>query len=160
MTDLIERLDALERRLREVEDHLAIFKILATYGPGVDSMVTGPVGALWIENGVYDAGGFEPFVGKGIVDHLYHDWHQRVLAAGCAHVMSMPLVAITGDTAVATSYSQVCVRHESQWIIERASANRWEFIRVPGGWKVTHRLNRPLDGTDASKAVLAAGLTG
>lgn len=73
--------------------------------------------------------------------------------------MSMPLVTIEGDRVVATSYSRVYVREGDQWIIKRASANRWQFIRETGRWKVVHRLNRPLDGSEASKSVFSAGLT-
>jgi hypothetical protein len=52
MTD--DRIAALERRVRALEDQLAISQLIATYGPAVDSESAEAVGQLWAAEGVYD----------------------------------------------------------------------------------------------------------
>ena len=61
------RIDALERRLRDVEDQLAIYRLLAAYGLAVDSRTEAATAGLWTETGRYDYGG-APLVGAGLVD--------------------------------------------------------------------------------------------
>lgn len=51
MHSIDARLERLETRLSEVEDQLALYQILATYGPGVGSMTPAPVRDLWTEDG-------------------------------------------------------------------------------------------------------------
>ncbi len=59
MLTVHERIYALELRMRGVEDHLAIYQLLAAYGPAVDSLSGDAAGALWVEEGTYEhpAGG-------------------------------------------------------------------------------------------------------
>ena len=51
MATIEERLRALEERLQMTEDRLAIFQVLATVGPGVDSHSNKSVTDLWLEDG-------------------------------------------------------------------------------------------------------------
>jgi hypothetical protein len=165
MSDIESRLQSFEARLREAEsraqraqDQLDIYQLVATYGPGVDSLNEESVRNLWTEDGVYDPGG-NPYVGNDAVGKLiYGDIHQGFVNKGCAHVMSMPHIVVDGDTAVATGYSNVFLRDGDHWRVERASANRWELVRTAAGWKVKHRLNRQLLGSDKSRRVLGSGL--
>lgn len=160
MTDTnAARLATLEARLKQLEDQLAIYQLLATYGPGVDSLSEDAVAGLWTEDGVYDAGGQNPFRGNAAIGDLVNqEPHQTYVGKGCAHVVSMPHVTVDGDTAVATGHSRVYLNQGDHWRVERASANRWELVRTPTGWRVKHRLNRPLDGTAAPRDVLGRGL--
>ena len=154
-----DRARATEVRLRGTEDQLAIYQLVATYGPGVDSLSEETVRSLWTEDGIYDPGG-DPYVGNEAVGKLiYGDIHQGFVKKGCAHVMSMPRVTIHGDTAVATGYSRVYLHDGDHWRVERASANRWELVRTAQGWKVKHRTNRMLLGNDKPRKLLASGLT-
>lgn len=147
--------EMLEVRVRAVEDRLAIFQLLATYGPGVDSMTGAAVAALWTEDGTYDAGGVEPFVGATAVGRVVDlDLHRDFVRNGCAHVMSLPHLVVDGDTAVATGYSTVFVKRGDRWVGERVSANRWEFVRTAVGWRVNRRVNRPLDGGSPPRELL------
>lgn len=154
-----DRASAMHDRASAMEDQLAIYQLVATYGPGVDTLSEETVRSLWTEDGVYDPGG-NPYVGNDAVGKLiYGDIHQGFVKKGCAHVMSMPHVVVNGDTAVATGYSCVHVHEGDHWVVARASANRWELVRTESGWKVKHRLNRQLLGNDKSRQVLASGLT-
>lgn len=154
MTSLEDRLSALEARTRLVEDQLAIYQLLAAYGPAVDSLSGEAAAQLWVEDGRYEAGTYV-FEGRealaGLVDIANH---RTWVAEGCAHVVGLPLVAIDGDTAVARGYSRVYVHDGDHWRVHRASANRWDLRRTPEGWKVIHRVNRLLDGDEAARELL------
>ena len=153
-----DRLRTMDNRLRMTEDQLAIYQLIATYGPGVDSLNEEVVRSLWTEDGTYDTGR-EPYVGNQAVGKLiYGDLHQGFVNKGCAHVMSMPRVTIDGDTAVATGYSRVYIRDGDHWRVQRASANRWELVRTAQGWKVKHRTNRLMLGDDKPRQLLGRGL--
>ena len=156
------RLRALETRLAAVEDQLAITRLMATYGPAVDSLDAELTAELWAVDGWYDAG-VATFEGhQGLRDLIDSDLHQRLAAMGAAHVISAPQVTIDGDTAVAVCYAQVLVHDESAdagWRIWRVTANRWHWSRTPQGWKVVARTNRPLDGSDEPRQLFRDSLS-
>ena len=154
-----DRIAALEKRLQALEDRLAIFQLVATYGPAVDSLSENEVASIWTDDGVYDAGGNAPYVGRPQIGKLIEsDLHRKFVAAGCAHVGSLPHVTIDGDTAVATNYTRVYMREGDHWKVARASANRWELVRTDDGWHVRHRLNRLMDGTAEPREILGSNL--
>jgi SnoaL-like domain len=155
-----ERIAALERRVRALEDTMAICQLIATYGPAVDSECAPAVGELWSEDGVYDPGGTGtgPYVGRAAVGDLVHgERHQGYVQAGCAHVLSAPQVTVDGETAVAVNHSRVYLRNGAHWRLERVSANRWELARVDGTWQVRRRTNRLLDGSPEARSLLRPG---
>jgi hypothetical protein len=159
MSDIEKRVEALEQRLRLAEDTLAIYQLVATYGPGVDSLSGEVVGAMWTEDGVYDSGGLEPFRGRRAVGELVNfETHQGYVAKGCAHVMSLPHVVVDGDRAVATGHSRVYIHEGDQWRVVRASSNRWELVRTREGWKVELRTNRLLNGEPQARELFAQGI--
>lgn len=153
------RLEALERHVRELEDRLAIYQLVATYGPGVDTCTKEVVAGLWTEDGTYSASGAGTFEGAaGVAALVDSPSHQGYVERGCGHVLSLPHVTVAGDRAVATGYSQVCVRDGDHWEVRRASANRWELVRTPEGWRVQNRSNHVLDGSEASRDLLRRGV--
>ena len=153
-----QRLSRLEAHVRRLEDQIAIYQLLATYSPAVDSRSEAATAGLWTEDGQYDYGG-RPHVGARDVGSLVHlDTHKAYVEKGCAHVMSLPLVSVDGDRAVATGYSRLYVHSGDGWKVERASANRWELVRTGAGWRVANRINRLMDGSPAGREVLARGL--
>ncbi|GLZ41991.1 nuclear transport factor 2 family protein [Actinokineospora sp. NBRC 105648] len=159
MTD--DRIAALERRLAEVEDRLALLQIVAAYGPAVDSGSAEATAALWTEDGVYDT---FPVVLAGkaaIAGMVTGELHQGLINSGAAHLIGIPHIELAGDTAVVTTYSQLVLRDNEtdsyrSW---RTGVNRWEFARTPQGWRVTRRVNRQLDGTPEGRAILGAAVT-
>lgn len=160
MSDIMEaRIAALEARLAEMEDRLAIYQLIATYGPAADSVSDHAVVGLFTEDGTCDVGGAGSFtVSKDVDDMILGPMHQGYVARGCAHVMSLPHLELDGDAAVAVNYSRVYARHGDHWRVERASANRWELVRTGEGWRVKHRLNRLLNGEDEARRVLQAAV--
>lgn len=158
MSDTEARFAALEARIKGLEDQLAIYQLLATYGPSVDSRSGDVTGSLWTEDGRYDYGG-EPLEGKDSVGALVNiQPHVSYVADGCAHVISMPHVTVEGDQAVATGYSRVYLNQGDHWRVERAGANRWELVRTANGWKVHNRVNRLLNGQAEAQGLLSEGV--
>lgn len=158
MADIEEKLELMERRIRDLEDRMAIQQIIARYGPAVDSCSTEATANLWAADGSYDFGG-APLVGAEAVGKLVDlQTHRAYVARGCLHSMSTPVIEIDGDHAVATGNSRVYLHDGGDWKVERASANRWEFIRTVDGWRVTKRTNRLVDGSEEARVIFASGV--
>ncbi|WP_433220532.1 nuclear transport factor 2 family protein [Dactylosporangium sp. CS-047395] len=153
---LEETVAQLQRRVGELEDRLALMQLLATYGPAVDSGAAEPAAGLWTDDGVYDV---DPEVLRGraaIAGMVTGEGHQRLIRAGAAHLQGLPHLQVDGDRAVATAYSQLVLRDEATdgFRVWRTGVNRWEFTRTPGGWQVTHRTNRQLNGAAEARELL------
>ncbi|MEU7713243.1 nuclear transport factor 2 family protein [Micromonospora chalcea] len=151
------RLEQAERRLATAEDQLALWRIVASYGPAVDSGSAEITAQLWTEDGVYDT---FPVVLNGrdaLRGMVNGERHQALINNGAAHLMGLPHIVVDGDRAVVTNYSQLVLSAPDQngYRIWRTGSNRWEFTRTDEGWKVTHRWNRQLDGTDEGRDLLA-----
>jgi hypothetical protein len=154
------RLSAIEARLRQVEDTLAIQQLVALYGPAADSVSPELLEDMWASDGVYAPGGTPKYVGKAEVGGVVHSpAHQAYVNAGSGHLLSSPVIRVDGDVAVAVNYSQVYVHHYGTWQADRLSANRWELQRTTDGWVVQKRESRLLDGDAAARALLVPKLT-
>jgi hypothetical protein len=151
---LIARLDALEARLRAVEDEAEICRVIASYGPAVDSNDGAAVAALWADGGTYELEGWT-FTSDTMHLTVESDLHVRYVAAGSAHVMSLPKITLDGDRAVAINYSRVFIHEGERWVVDRTAANRWDMERTPAGWKVRRRVNRLTNGSAAARDLLA-----
>lgn len=152
---LESRLETLEARLLELEDRAAIMQLIASYGPAADTCSQGVIAGLWTDNGIYSVVGTATYEGKAAVGALVENaTHQDYVRRGCSHVMAMPHIVIDGDHAVATGYSQVFARDGDYWRVDRASANRWELVRTPDGWRVAARYNHLMDGSESSRDLL------
>lgn len=148
-------LNTLAKRIQALEDRLAIYDIIASYGPAVDSRSREKTAALFAEDGWYDFGGDILKGAPAIGDLVDSTTHVSYVEKGCAHAIALPKVDVDGDRAVAIGISRVYLHHGDHWRIERASANRWEFSRTADGWQVTGRTNRLLDGSGESRSLLA-----
>jgi len=156
-TDLQGRLEAIEGRLRLVEDQAALSQLVATYGPAVDSGSADSAAGLWHEDGVFDVVPMFELVGhEGIAGMVNGDGHQSLIHNGCGHVLTAPKLAIDGDDASGWNYA-FNIRWDAaadRFWIARLSANEWQFRRDPGGWRVVRRTNINLDGTPAPRDLL------
>ncbi|RMI28563.1 nuclear transport factor 2 family protein [Nocardia stercoris] len=155
MTDTAELVTQLAARVRTLEDKLAISGLMAAYGPAIDSGSADAVAALWTDDGVYD---IDTGVLRGhaeIIAMVRSRAHQDFIAGGCAHLLEPGHIHVDGDTAVATGKSQLVLRGGDGFRVARITANRWEFARVGGEWKVTRRTSRLLDGRADARELLA-----
>ena len=159
MTDLEHRLAALEQRLGQLEDERAVARLVAAYGPLVDSGDAEGVAALWEADGIYDVDELL-MTGRGEIAAMVRSAaHQRWIAGGCAHVVGPPHVTVAGDDAAAVCYSLMVVHEDGGFVLRRATANLWRLRRSASrGWRVTNRTNRVLDGREEAPALLASGL--
>ena len=148
--------ERLAERLRALEDREAIRDLIARYGPLADSGQAEAVAALFAEDGVYAVGGMGEAQGRAAIAALISGpVHQALMADGCAHVLTSPVIALEGDRAVARCHSIVFRHEDGEWAPVRVAANRWELTRGKAGWQVTRRDNALLDGSAASRALLS-----
>lgn len=168
------RLALLESRLRELEDRLEIYQLLSAYGPLVDSGDAEATADLWVADGVYDWGGGPkpadgtPVAREGwagaaysraeIAEMVRGPGHRSIIAGGAGHVIGLPHVQLSGDTAVATGYARLYRWDGAKFEVARVSANRWELVRTAAGWRVAVRTNRVLDGGADPRTLLRAGV--
>lgn len=147
--------DELERRLRLLEDRLAILDLLAAYGPAADSAEASQVVDLWTQDAVYDTDP-KPLNGRDeLVEMIGGDLHQSFVGRGCAHVQASPHITIDGDRAVARFHSLLLLYEPEagSFRVLRASANRCELVRLGGRWLIHSRVNRVLDGSPTARAL-------
>lgn len=148
--------DPLASRLQALEDREAIRELVARYGPLADSGNDKAVAALWTADGIYAVDGFPEAQGHAAIAALIAGpVHRQLMAAGCAHVLSPPVIELDGDNAVALCHSVVFRRTGEGWEAVRVAANRWQLARTAQGWRVVRRDNALLDGRDAARALLA-----
>jgi hypothetical protein len=160
MEELGERIAGLEARIGALEDQVALYQLVASYGPAVDSGSDEAAAAIWVEDGTYDTIP-RPLLGREDISAMVRgEGHQSLIENGCAHVMALPLLQVDGDRAVATGYSRVYLRDGDGFRVWRASSNRWEFARTDEGWRATSRVNRALDGSEDARQILRDGVAG
>lgn len=150
-----DRLAALEARLAALEDHHAILQLIASFGPAVDRGDGAAAAALWTKAGRYDFGSAVLEGAAAVAALVDLPSHRGYLEQGCAHVLSLPQIRVTGDTARAVNYSQVLLHDgPDRWRVARCSANLWLLRRENGAWRVAQRSNRLLDGHESHAALL------
>ncbi len=173
MTADDRRAATLEQRLRTIEDRLAIYDLIATHPPSADTGAGEYTASVWTEDGVFDRGAefARPTGPAAIAGTSTSAEHRRAIEHGIAHFAGLPYVRVTGDTAFAISYIQILVPDRVGPVFEvanhgasqgfhvhRVAANRWEFVRTEGGWKISRRTLRSLDGSPPARDILRGAL--
>src|SRR5262245_47546641 len=165
--------DALEQRLRAIEDRLEILNLIASHPPSADTGADYYTVQVYTEDGVFDRG--EHLLGangnRDIAAIMRTPGHQAAIRGGLAHFASLPHIAVDGDAAVVTSYLQILTPQASGEAVEvpnhgaskgyrihRVAANRWELVRTAQGWKIRSRTLRPLDGSEPARRLLERAL--
>ena len=164
---------SLETRLRDIEDRLDIYNLIASHPPSADTGADYYTRAVYTEDGVFDRGeGLDGAVGnEAIAVMTLAPAHQQAIHGGLAHFGALPHVELNGDEAHVTSYLQILhpdPRGEAQELpnhgsspgyrIHRVVANRWSLIRTAEGWKIKHRKLRPIDGSEPARDILEQAL--
>lgn len=154
-----DRIADLERRLRALEDERDIARVIASYGPLVDSGDAEGAAALWVEDGVYDVGDWLMTGRSQVAEMIRSDAHQGLIRQGCCHFFGPPVVRVDGDDAVAVCESTLLVRRDAGgYGIARAGVHLLRLHRENGEWRIVHRTARQLDGTAAGHGLIAAAL--
>jgi uncharacterized protein (TIGR02246 family) len=149
MADLEERVAALGRRVEQLEDELAIHRLITSYGLGVDAGDADRGAAVFTEDGVYDVdvGLME---GRDAVRAMVRGSRHQEMVGHCAHQMGPAVVAFDGaDRAHATGYSRVYLATRAGTHVYRVSLNRWELVRRSGTWLIARRTTRLLGHPEA-----------
>lgn len=153
MTDIpsIEaRLAALEAEVVLQRDDREIRQLIASYGPLVDTAYNferaTKLAELWVEDGIYDIGGVGAKHGRAGIAEGFADQHFDMVPTGVCHVMGLPYIRISGDTAIALNYSCVFRAEGERFYPWRVSANRWDLVKQGGKWLVRIRKNRLMTG--------------
>ncbi|HXQ50081.1 MAG TPA: nuclear transport factor 2 family protein [Stellaceae bacterium] len=162
---------SLEDRIREIEDRLEIYNLIASHPPGADTGSEDWIKTYWVEDGVMDLGGKANHGRTDIAAGVKMPEHQAAIAAGICHFAGLPRIELNGDTAVVTSYLQILVpqtqgepvtvpNHGTSkgFRAHRVGSNRWDLVRTKDGWKVKHRVSRPLDGSEPARKILRQAL--
>jgi hypothetical protein len=168
-----ETTKSLEARLRDVEDRLAIYNLIASHPPSADTAADYYTSAVYTEDGVFDRGeDLDGAVGnQAIGAFTLTPAHQDAIHGGLAHFPGLPHITLDGDAAYVTSYLQILhpdTRGKERELpnhgvstgyrIHRVVANRWTLMRTPQGWKIKSRKLRPLDGTAPARDILEQAL--
>lgn len=173
--DRSENGKSLDARLRDIEDRLEIYNLIASHPPSADTGADYYTRVVYTEDGSFDRGeGLSSAAGnEAIAAMTQSPGHQRAIQGGLAHFAGLPHIALDGDTATVTSYLQILYpdtlgdarelpNHGTSpgFRIHRVSANRWTLTRTPEGWKIKSRKLRPLDGSPPAREILEQALAG
>lgn len=160
MTSSDDRISAVEAELRILRDEREITRLVASYGPLVDSGDADAVATLWTSDGVYDVDGLFMQGRDDIVAMVRSRAHQDFIARGCAHFQGPVHVTVNADEATAAGYSLLILSQDSGFRVHRATAHHWRFVRTGAGWKASRRTSRALDGNSVAHALLNAAVRG
>jgi hypothetical protein len=151
---------SLEERLQDVEDRLEILNLIAAHPPGADT-AEGEYAASYCTDDVVlqFSEHAPPWSGRAqLVANLQRPAHHGAIEQGIGHFAALPHIEIDGDTAVVTAYLQILAPNTQAEPFELSghgaskgfrvhilSANRWELVRTPDGWRIKRRTGRAMN---------------
>ena len=135
---------SIEARLQRVEDQLQIQAVLIEYGKFLDAKDYAAYAGLFARNGEW-VGGFGHFTGPPAIQKMLEDQLGKPSAGyvnkSSYHLMSSPLITVTGDTATAESrYLFFTASPENKPIPPLAGRYLDHFVRQDGAWKIRRRV--------------------
>ncbi len=151
---------SIEERLRDVEDRLEILNLIAGHPPGADTGDGEYAASYCVEDVVLQFSEHAPpWSGSAqIAANLQTPAHKGAIEQGVTHFTALPYIEIDGDTAVVTSYLQILTPNpqgepfelsghgtSKGFRVHRLSANRWELVRTPEGWRIKRRTGRSME---------------
>ena len=168
-----ENSKSLDERLRDIEDRLEIYDLIASHPPSADTGADYYTRAVYTHDGIFDRGeGLDGGVGnEAIAAMTLSPGHQQAIQDGLAHFAGLPQIVLDGDIAYVTSYLQILHPealgddrelpnhgYSRGFRIHRVVANRWTLTRTPEGWKIKSRKLRPIDGSRPAREILEQAL--
>jgi len=147
---------ALERRVQALEAQQQIGRILIEYGLFLDGRDYARYSRLFARDGEW-VGGFGRFRGPAAIQAMLEKQLGKAppgfVNKTSYHLMSGPIVTVTGDTATATSrYLFVTATPEGRPAPAIAGRYVDDFVREGGAWKIRRRVTHGVipwrDGDD------------
>jgi hypothetical protein len=144
------KFDALESRLRILEDQEKIRRCLARYGFNADLGRSEEYLALWSEDGLYDLdnGRLQGLAPLREMITSPTGPHKSQIENRSMHAVGNLFIEVQGDVAFAEGYSVVWVRGAERHEPRTAGYNHWDFRRQGEGWLLTRRLRREVGGPE------------
>jgi 3-phenylpropionate/cinnamic acid dioxygenase small subunit len=153
-------LDELKRRVAQLEDERRIRDLIGRYAHFADLGHEEAWAGQFTEDGVYDlvsvvrAGvgyaGPVRFEGREALLRLIRDpAAHKAMEGRSLHIQDMNLVVrVTGDDAVAESYTMTLLREGDETVLRSAGMVRWTLRRTGGNWRITEKRRRPAGDRD------------
>lgn len=154
-----DRLSDLEERVRSLEDQVALYRLIASWGPAADTANGRAASSFWSEDAVLIAETHRIEGALAVGAMIDSEGQHDLVRQGCAHVQGLPVVNIDGDQATAVNYGRVYLYTPDGYDIWRVSANCWEFHRTEDGWRVAQRNAHVIDGGPEARALLSRAIT-
>src|SRR5512139_182649 len=154
MSDVEQRLAALEARTTAAEDELAIIRLIASYGPYIDCGSVDLAPGLLTADATYVLNIGQWNNRAEFVEALREDSHQELVSQSIAHIMGLPWVRVRGNEAVATNITQLFVKEGENFIAPRVGHNIWKLVKTEDGWKVKERVNCQIGEREVIRAFL------
>ena len=135
---------SIEARLQRVEDQLQIQRVLIEYGKFLDAKDYASYAALFSRDGEW-IGGFGRFRGPAAIQLMLEDKLGKAapgyINKGSYHLMSSPLITVTGDVATAESrYLFFTASGDNKPVPTLAGRYVDDFVREGGAWKIRRRV--------------------
>jgi hypothetical protein len=135
---------SLEARLQRVEDELEIQRLLIEYGRRLDAKDYAGYAALFARDGEW-IGGFGRYVGPAAIQKMLEDKLGKAppgyVNKTSYHLMSSPIITVTGDTATAESrYLFMTASPDNKPVPTLAGRYVDQLVREDGVWKIRRRV--------------------
>jgi len=158
MTQLEQSVLNMDESRQRQADMSEIAQLVAAYGPAAEAINLDFLSCFWSEDACYDLG--ESWIVEGKSDILAGytgDTHKQMVAQGCAHIATVPVIVISGDSASATHHVTLFTHRAGGFEVHRIVVARWEFDRSrTGRWTAVSRTLRNVGSTGATELLAAA----
>lgn len=131
-------LEALEKRIRRLEDLEAIKQLKARYAALCDANYDADALAeLFTVDAVWDGGQLGRAEGREAIRHFFQGSSQRIAFA--IHNMLNPIIEVDGETATGTWYLfQTCTYTDGNRAVWGAATYHDHYVHENGIWKFQH----------------------
>ena len=143
MTIDIARLEALEKRVRALEDDNAIRNLKARYAAYCDDQYNPDgIASLFAEDALWENQTLGSYQGREAIRAFFKRASQ--IYSFAIHYSLNGQIEVNGDTARAQWYTFMpCILAEGNRAMWRAGVDQEEYVRIDGEWKFKRKSSAP-----------------